>query len=56
MFLISFAVAFAQSIEARQVNKEDVFGAVPTGNVPTTSEWSIILLPTMVHKKLQVWQ
>ena len=27
---------------------EDVVGAVPTGDAPTTSEWSTILLPTKV--------
>ena len=37
---------FAQSIEARcQVENEDVVGAAPTGDAPTTSELSTILLP-----------
>ena len=31
-----------------KVKNEDVVGAVPTGNASTTSEWSTILLPTMV--------
>ena len=36
-----FAVVFAQSIEARcLVENEDVVGAAPTGDAPTTSEWS----------------
>ena len=35
---------FAQSIEARcYVENEDVVGAVPTGDAPTTSEWSSLL-------------
>ena len=28
-----------------KVKNEDVVGAVPSGNAPTTSEWSTILLP-----------
>ena len=33
----------AQSIEAMyEVENEDVVGAAPTGNAPTTSEWSTI--------------
>ena len=36
-------------IEARcQVEYEDVVGAVSTGDAPTTSEWSTVLLPTKV--------
>ena len=38
------------------LENEDIIGAVPTGEVPTTSEWSTILLPTMVHVILEVWQ
>ena len=52
------AVVFVQSIVARcLVKDEDVVGAVPTGNVPTTSEcqWSIILLPAKVGLILEVW-
>ena len=51
-----FSVVFAQSIEARQVKNEDVVGAVPKGNAPTTSEWSTILLPTKVQLILEVWR
>ena len=41
-------VVFAQSIEARSsVENEDVVGAVPTGDAPTTSGWSTILLSTI---------
>ena len=40
---------FAESLEARcQVENEDVVGAAPTSNAPTTSEWSTISLPTKV--------
>ena len=47
---------FAQSIEAtRQVENEDVVGAAPTGDAPTTSEWSTTLLPTNVRLILQIW-
>ena len=38
-FSYRFAVAFAQSIEARcYVENEDVVGAAPSGDAPTTSE------------------
>ena len=44
-FSSRLAVIFAQSIEARcWVENEDVVGAAPTGDAPTTSEWSTILL------------
>ena len=33
---------------------EDVVGAAPTGDAPTTSEWSTILLPTKVRLILEV--
>ena len=42
-------------LEARcQVENEDVVGAAPTGDAPTTSEWSTILLPTKVRLILEV--
>ena len=45
---------FAESLEARcQVENEDVVGAAPTGDAPTTSEWSTILLPTKVRLILE---
>ena len=48
-FSSRLAVVFAQSLEARcQVENEDVVGAAPTCDAPTTSEWSIIWLPTKV--------
>ena len=57
MFLTRLAVAFAQSTGARrQVVDEDVVGAAPTGNAPTTTEWSTILLPTKVRLILKVWR
>ena len=55
MFLAS-SVDFAQSNEARcYVYNEDVVGAAPTDDVPTTSElWSTMLLPTKVRFILEV--
>ena len=44
------AVASVQFIEVRCLAKnEDVVGAVPPGDAPTTSEWSTILFPIKVH-------
>ena len=49
------AVFFAESLEARcQVENEDVVGAAPTGDAPTTSEWSTLLLPSQVRLVLEV--
>ena len=49
-FVFGLALVFAQAIEARcQVGNEYVVGAAPTGNAPTTSEWSMVLLPTKVR-------
>ena len=39
-----------------QVKNEDAVGAAPTGDAPTTSEWSTILLPTKVRFILEVWR
>ena len=39
-----------------KVGNEDVVGAAPTANAPTTSEWSTISLPTKVQLILEVWQ
>ena len=48
-FSSRLAVVFAQSIEAKySVENEDVVGAAPTGDAPTTSDRSAILLPTQV--------
>ena len=50
------AVVFAQSNEARrEVENEDVVEAAPTGDAPTTSEWSTIWLPTKVWLILETW-
>ena len=47
----------AKSIETRcLVENEEVVGAAPTGDAPTTSEWSTILLPTKVRIILEVWR
>ena len=49
------APVFAESLEARcQVENEDVVGAAPTGDAPTTSEWSTISLPTKVRLVLEI--
>ena len=51
------AVVFAQSNEARcQIENEDVVGSAPTGDAPTTSEWSTILLPIKVRLILETWR
>ena len=56
-FSSRLAVVFAQFIEARcYVENEDVVGAAPTGDAPTTSEWSAILLPNEVQLILDVWR
>ena len=56
-FSYCLAVVFAQSNEARcSVENEDVVGAAPTGDAPTTSEWSTILLPTKVRLILETWR
>ena len=39
-----------------QVENEDVVGAAPTGDAPTISEWSTILLPTKVRLILETWR
>ena len=47
-------LSFGESLEARcQVENEDVVGAAPTGDAPTTSEWSTILLPTKMRLILE---
>ena len=38
------------------VDNEDVVGATPTGDAPTTSEWSTILLPTKMCLILETWR
>ena len=42
-FSNQLAVVFVQHIETRcEVENEDVVGAAPTGDAPTTSDWSTI--------------
>ena len=56
-FSSRLAVVFAQSSEVRRkVENEAAVGATPTGDAPTTSGWSTILLPTKVPIILEVWQ
>ena len=38
------------------IENEDVVGAAPTNDAPTTSEWSTILLLSKVWLILEVWQ
>ena len=57
MFSSHLVLPLSQSIEALcLVENEDVVGAAPTGDAPTTSEWSAILLPTKVQLILEIWQ
>ena len=52
---LGVAFVFVQSIEARYyVDNEDVVGAAPTGDAPTTSEWLTIVLPARVGRILEV--
>ena len=54
---IQIKSVFSESLEARcQVENEDVVGAAPTGDAPTTSEWSTIQLPTKVRLILETWR
>ena len=38
------------------VQNKGVVGAAPTGDAPTTSEWSTIVLPIKVRLILEVWR
>ena len=54
-FSSRLALVFAQYIEAMcYVENEDVVGAAPTGDAPTTSEWSTSLLLTKMRFILEV--
>ena len=56
-FSSRLTIVSAQSIEAWcLVENEDVVGAAPTGDAPTTSEWSTILLPINARLILEIWQ
>ena len=51
------AVVFVQCKARCQVENEDVVGATPKGHAPNTSEWSTVLLPTILLPLiLEVWQ
>ena len=55
-FLSLLAIVCAQSIEAGcKFGNEDVVGAAPTGDAPTTSECTAILLPIRVRLILDIW-
>ena len=57
MLLVSSCSCLCQSIEAKcLVENEDVVGGALTGDAPTTSEWSTILLPNKMLLILDVWQ
>ena len=56
-FSSGLPVVFSQSVEfSCLVENEDVGGAAPTGDAPTTFELSTILLPTKVRFILDVWR
>ena len=51
------AVAFAQSIQAMcYVDNEDVVGAAPTGDAPTTCELSTMILPIKMRFVIEIWR
>ena len=53
-FSSRLAVVFVQFIEATcEVGNEDVVGAAPPGDAPTTSGWWTIFLPTKVRLKFE---
>ena len=53
--IVHATVLVDHALEAmRQVENEDVVGAGPTGDAPTTSEWSTTVLPTKVSLKLEI--
>ena len=56
-FSSPLVVVFAQSAEARcKVENEEVVGAAPTGDAPTTSGWSTILFTIKVQLILEIGQ
>ena len=46
---------FKPSVKSINDN-EDVVGAAPTGDDPTTTEWSTILLPNEVRLVSKIWR
>ena len=56
-FSSRLAVVFVQYTEAKcYVENEDVVGAAPTGDAPTTSEWSTIWFSIKVWLILETWR
>ena len=56
-FSSRLGVVCAQSTEAKcSVDNEDVVGAAPTGDAPTTSELLTIVLPTKLRLILETWR
>ena len=56
-FLSRVALVLTQSVEARcYVENEDIVWTAPTGDAPTTSEWSKLLLPNKVRLILGAWR
>ena len=56
-FSSCLTVEFARSIEARRyVVNEYVIRIAPTGDAPTTSEWTIISSPTKVRRISKFWR
>ena len=54
-FSYCLTAVFAESLEAMcQVENGDVVGAAPTGDAPTTSEWSTVLLPIKMRLILEI--
>ena len=50
---LSLPNALKSSVKSKN---EDVVGAAPIGDAPTTSEWSTILLPSQVRLILEIWR
>ena len=57
MFFASSCSCFYTIHWYQMLSREwNIFGAAPTNDVPTTSEWSTSLLPTMPLLMLAVWR
>ena len=57
LFSSRLAVVCARSTEAKcLVDNEDVVEAAPTGDAPTTSELSTLILPIKVRLILETWR
>ena len=56
MFLVSScSLSFCYILTPGISENEDVVGAAPEGDAPTTYEWVTILIPTKVHLILEVY-